>query len=986
MSNKKNDQNFISELLGKLKASYSAPEEQNDLSSKKDTSDAEFQKQLREMLKKAPAEKPKQKEKKEPAPKKASPTQAQDSKKSVISKKAPQKSVSKKAIEAKEAPNPPVEITVALPEEPVAQELSVEKSIPVIAEMKATEQENKIEEEPLPEPVINEVKKSAPLAQEQPPIKEQASPKAVKKTEPLLSEKEEKAPVSDTIVIRPKQASSRRQESIVIRPRAQSKTIPTPVRIETEIPNTPIKIGRKEDEPPMKTSTIAKPSSAVEKEREPQRNEKSSVVSSKATEQNASSDVAPSSTSQTESAVKNASAEVNAEIIVKNEEPAREESPLFQEEPKNASQAAPKNSQPASELSFSEQIHQKSGLSEEDLSLLFELGYDSELANLVGVENLKKLKSENLRKKNRHQEASYPTAFGYRGKEYTGAEDQSGILAAYIHDRKYLIARLILTALCTLCLLFIDVPTLQGARWIQISQALPWLFPIVGILLLIASAALSAKQLLAGAKALFEFAPTPYSVCGILLIPTLIYDILAMLHPAVNLPVNFPVALVFLAGALCDVFRLWGELRVFRLLSQSGEKNVLESITLRKKKMKYGDKTVKILNDDIGERFYRIAKAKETSGFFRRFNTATGTSKSFSLLILTAFFLSLLLALAVAIKTLSFSAAANTFISLLILCTPLSAVFGAFYPLFHSNRILTRHQCALIGAESVEEYNLSKTLVLEDGDMFHTEKCTEIALDESGDFQNDMRLASALFRTVGSTLEHLGQAALGVDDIPVSLLRILENGVEATAGERHLLAGDASFLKRYGIRVPKESSDRAMRRTENVSVMYVAIDGTLKLNYEIEYTEKFTFEKIAEALLESKTAIAIRSYDPNLNNTFVQQLRDGKKEPLRVIKPARYEENSVLDLVDTGAISLDSPEKTVCALHAAAKVEKVQSFTVRLQLIATLLGGIGALLLALLEGEFLGIASIALYHLFWIAVSIAATHIEINEEKLHLLK
>ena len=57
MAKKKNDQNFISELLGKLKASYADPGEQNERHVQKDTSDAEFQKQLQAMLNKSTPEK-----------------------------------------------------------------------------------------------------------------------------------------------------------------------------------------------------------------------------------------------------------------------------------------------------------------------------------------------------------------------------------------------------------------------------------------------------------------------------------------------------------------------------------------------------------------------------------------------------------------------------------------------------------------------------------------------------------------------------------------------------------------------------------------------------------------------------------------------------------------------------------------------------------------------------------------------------------------
>ena len=57
MAKKKNDQNFISELLGKLKASYADSQEQNEHAAQKDTSDAEFQKQLQTMLNKSTPEK-----------------------------------------------------------------------------------------------------------------------------------------------------------------------------------------------------------------------------------------------------------------------------------------------------------------------------------------------------------------------------------------------------------------------------------------------------------------------------------------------------------------------------------------------------------------------------------------------------------------------------------------------------------------------------------------------------------------------------------------------------------------------------------------------------------------------------------------------------------------------------------------------------------------------------------------------------------------
>ena len=116
-------------------------------------------------------------------------------------------------------------------------------------------------------------------------------------------------------------------------------------------------------------------------------------------------------------------------------------------------------------------------------------------------------------------------------------------------------------------------------------------------------------------------------------------------------------------------------------------------------------------------------------------------------------------------------------------------------------------------------------------------------------------------------------------------------------------------------------------------------------------------------------------------------MRQNKSEAVHIIKPSRYEENSTLELVDTGAISLEDPKKIVYPLHAAAKISKLRLFTIRMQLIAILLGGISVLLLSLLgQSDLLGIVQILLYQLFWSAVTLIAIHTELRESKLHLLK
>ena len=342
----------------------------------------------------------------------------------------------------------------------------------------------------------------------------------------------------------------------------------------------------------------------------------------------------------------------------------------------------------------------------------------------------------------------------------------------------------------------------------------------------------------------------------------MLYSLLALFTTAPMLQVNFLTSLAFLVMTVCDVLRLSCEMRTLQILSAEGEKHVLASAVPRKKKLRQGDKIVKIVNDDIGENRYQVRTATETVGFFRRFNDMKSAARPFSILILALLALATGVAFVDAVCTSSITSALSAFMTVLMLGAPLSSCFGFFYPLSRANRLLSKRNCALVGEEAIEEYDSPKTLIFRDTSLYTAQKCTEIAVREGDDFRNDLRGSSILFRKLGGTLEPLGQSvpATQKTDPPVSVVRIQDNGVEAMVDNRyHILVGSAEFLRRGGVRVPKESTDKELRRTANVSLMYVAIDGVLKLSYEIEYHTKPTFENLIRDLADTGASIAVWS-------------------------------------------------------------------------------------------------------------------------------
>ncbi len=630
-----------------------------------------------------------------------------------------------------------------------------------------------------------------------------------------------------------------------------------------------------------------------------------------------------------------------------------------------------------------------SSLSEDDIAMIFELGYENELERMVGHEALKQMKREHMKHSEHANHRNYRTAFGYRGEELVSAQQKDTVRAAYLRDRKSLFARLCLTLLLTVVALFADMPSLLGAYLTDLTATLPFALPLVGMLTLWAVAALSRKQLNAGIRSFFKFSPTPYSVPALLVPIATVYDVALFFIDAEMLKANCLVCFAFLILAVCDVFRLTSEMRVLQLLSEDGLKTVLAPSAPRKKKLRQGDKIVKIINDDLGKNMYHVKKAVQTTGFFRRFNSMESAARPFNVMLGCTFALSTLSALVNALLTSSFPSALSTFMTVLLLSAPLSACLMYFYPIARANRLLAKRSCALLGEESVEEYREPKTVIFRDSELYTAEQCTEIAVREGDDFKNDLRLAGILFRKLGGTLKRIGESArTTLNDPPVVIVRIHDNGVEAIVDNRyHMVAGSAEFLKRVGVRVPRESTDKILRRTANTSVMYVAIDGVLKLSYEIEYTTNASFEELICDLSDAGIAVAIHSYDPNLDETFLQKSRSDLAVPIHAVKPGRFEEDKPMESVDTGAVALGESNDIVYPIYAARGIDGLRRFGTRIQLISALLATAASVVLSILgRHQLLSLLPILGYQLLWIAVSVVASFSELNPEKLRFLK
>ena len=638
-------------------------------------------------------------------------------------------------------------------------------------------------------------------------------------------------------------------------------------------------------------------------------------------------------------------------------------------------------------MSAMEIIKHRSGFSDDDIEMIFELGYENELGRLVGYDNLKKLKYDHLHRRSRESHKRYRTAFGYCGQDSVTADNKKRIRAQYMYDRHQLSIRTLLTALFLLIVVIFDYPALLGSGFAAVEVALPLLYPILSTVFMVAALVLSYKQFNAGIRSYFKLRPTPYSTLSVMVPFVLLYDLVAMIAKVPLLRLNCIATGAMLLICVCDIFRLTSEMRVFRLLETDIPKTVLDPTEPRKKKLKQGKKLIKIINDDLDDGFYHVHNASLTVGFFRRFNELNASNAPFRILLTLPIVLGFLASFVVALTN-NLGDALNTFAAVVVLGLPGAACFGFFFPLSHANNLLTRYNCALIGEEAVEEYNESKTVIFNDYRLCRALSCSQMSVREKNDdLRRDLKLAGILFRKIGGSLEEIGKAtATKTPDPSVAFIRIADSGVEAIIdNQHHVIAGDASFLKKSGVRIPRETADRALRRSENMSVLYFAVDGVLKLTYDIEYALDARFEVIADRLADHNTSVAIQSYDPNVTEEFLSELRPANAVPVRVIKPGKYESDALLEISDTGAVALGGEARIVNPLYAAKKIYATKKISFLLQALASVAAFVGVLVFMLTSQQaILSPSLFGLHYLAWILASAILSFININKRTLHL--
>ncbi len=582
---------------------------------------------------------------------------------------------------------------------------------------------------------------------------------------------------------------------------------------------------------------------------------------------------------------------------------------------------------------FGNRQSRERALTDDDVELLIDLGYAANLTQKVGSQRVEAIRyrrqdDEKARRRLRH-------VYGCAGEEYRSHEQDKHIKETYRRQTSSAVVRLVLGILLAFLMLLTDLLPMFADRLPAAIAGIPMssAFGLTGIALLVLSVFVSWPLLERGFKGLMRFSPIPASMPVLLLIFTLLYDVITLFYGDCGILLNFPTGMSLIILTVAEIMTVQRERMTFEVVSAHSRKIVMHPISPRKKKVVRDGHIVKIINDDAGERAWRVHPTDQVAGYFRRSCEGTVRYRLLSTLLLCTVLSAFVVGLVTLIVTDAPRDAVTAFLLTVQVALPVSATVSFAYPMLFAARALAPRGCAIVGQSAVDEYAGEKTLVFDDTEMFRSKSSTEITIKGSGDNKKYIRYAKRLFRTLGGTLRGISTSDLSEETYEerVEILKIFERGVEARIdGKVNILMGTSSFMVQRGIRVPGESAELLVRRNVESSILYLAFDGKLRLGYEIDYRISGRFEQMAEELSRTGTAIAIETCDPSIQDDFLTRSRKVGQTPIAVVKPARFERHTESLLCDSGVVATrsarDIAEATAACDHLLENDAQLAAF------------------------------------------------------------
>ncbi|MBQ5808503.1 MAG: hypothetical protein IIW21_01955 [Clostridia bacterium] len=559
--------------------------------------------------------------------------------------------------------------------------------------------------------------------------------------------------------------------------------------------------------------------------------------------------------------------------------------------------------------------------------------------------------------------------------EYTSRAQNEEVEQHHKSEKKLTFVKLVAAAvLFIFAFLFENLPALgaEYSGWMDQTS-----FPIVHIMvdlqLVLFAAVLAWDELVLGIKALLKRTATVGSVLAVAVVINVLCSIALCFTRVAKYEVKLAGAAIIFAIFMSigiSALRLFAESKAFALISQKGIRSCVltESPDDVSERNAFFDKISK--DEASSAKVLSFGKTKFVSGFFRNQTSdrATIVDKIIAPAALVGAIIAFVISYAV---SKSVGIALYTFNCASVFLVPVSVFAAGTITYARAASYADSMKAAIIGENAPYDIADSSVVAFEDRDAYpsYCVKLRNLKVYGNIAIVDVLRMTTTAFRQIGGPLSDVLESATSElnKDVPVTIVKSCESGIEAEYEGQRLLIGKADFLHAYGIIPYSDVDDREYLKTGDVSIMYVAYGDELSAKFYIQYTLDVDFEVLLRDLNRSGICVSIRTSDPNIDKRLLQAKLNLNKTSLRIVYRNPLEDRSVpTEETDSAVVGTGTPSELIHTAMLCDRVVHVYRTNTIVKALSLTLGLALLVLFALISvnvNVFSGL--LIIYQLFW---------------------
>lgn len=555
--------------------------------------------------------------------------------------------------------------------------------------------------------------------------------------------------------------------------------------------------------------------------------------------------------------------------------------------------------------------------------------------------------------------------------EYTDESQAKEMMEEYRSANNGARIRLIIAAVLSFVLLLYENLSIFGVEFIGFLSMTdyPVIHIMIGLQLFLLTAALAFRSVTDGIKDIIKLSPTSDSVCAVITVFTVIFDIAACFVSGMEIWLyNFPAALCIVFTILFEYLNIRRETSAFNIVASRKTKYIARNIPADEASGE-ADAFGEFVDDDY-MRVIRVGRTSFVDNFVSRSDEKRPSQVNKVLLPLAVIVIIGLFAVSMILHN-SASLAFSVANIALMMCLPATVFCAEYYPLYDAARKSFNTGSAIIGESAIEEYADPAVVTFEDRDVYpsYSVKVKNIKVYGNGRIDRILYDTASLFSLTGGPLcdvFELATADIGHSD-SAKLTGAEEDGIAADIEGSEVLIGKDSYMQKNGIFPLHDLEDESYLRSGDIGILYVAEDGVLTAKYYIQYMMDVDFISILKQLHRKKVFTVIRTFDPNITEELLSHSVDLNRYAVKIVRCGKDDRLSVSsERADSGVVSTESPKalmQTVIMCGNLYNVLRTNSILKAVSVVVSLC--IMAFVSVISASSGIHSLYVALYQLFW---------------------